>query len=53
MRLDPLSAIPMWRQRMWLSMAAQVAPLGGEDMEILEDDDDEDEGVELKFGVRH
>jgi len=51
MRLDPRSAIPPWRQYMWLSMQQQQAhPFDGEDLCDLEDDE-EDEGIDL--GTRH
>jgi len=50
-RYDLNSAIEPWKQAMWLSMMGVCPPpLSGEDMEILEDDED-DYGVE--FAVKH
>ena len=41
-RYDHNSLIPPWRQALWLSMAnMSLPPLDGEDIEVLEDDDDD------------
>ena len=51
-RYDHNSPIAPWRQALWLSMAnMSLPPLDGEDIEVLEDDDDD---WEIDFcGRRH